>query len=57
MKENIDSKDTSVFADMYEDKRVFNVDSKTACFIKQGGMSKVDSSPCHIERSEISNRI
>ena len=39
MKENVDSKDTSVFADMYEDKRVFNVDSKTACFIKQGGMS------------------
>lgn len=55
MKENIDSKDTSVFADMYEDKRVFNVDSKTACFIKQGGMSKVDSSPCHIERSEMSS--
>lgn len=55
MKENVDSKDTSVFADMYEDKRVFNVDSKTACFIKQGGMSKVDSSPCHIERSEMSS--
>ncbi|TLE10032.1 hypothetical protein [Helicobacter bilis] len=55
MKENVNSKDTSVFADIYEDKRVFNVDSKTACFIKQGGMSKVDSKLCYIERSEISS--
>ncbi len=55
MKENVNSEDTSVFADIYEDKRVFNKDSETACFTEQGGMSKVDSSPCHIERSEISS--
>ena len=55
MKENVDSKDTSVFADIYEDKRMFNVDSKTACFIKQGGMSKVDSSHCRIGCSEMSS--
>lgn len=55
MKENINSKDTSVFADMYEDKRVFNKDSKTAYFTKQSEISKTDSKLCHIECSEISN--
>ncbi len=55
MKENVNSKDTSVFADIYEDKRVFNIDSKTACCTKQGEISKTDSNLCHIERSEISN--